>query len=180
MKQMHSSAKQKTEFSFSELLSFFQIPGSSLVVGSGVHLVPWAPVVVEIAKRRCPRWLSRAVVVEMLDHLYPTAVWSQSLVAVLGCRFWLQSLVAVFGCSLWLQFLVAVFGCSLWLQSLVSGYKERFRKPARNWNIVLSWMMCFGGLVSSRWYHPDQKNEIYNFRAVANRQISKKLELLMI
>ena len=72
---------------------------SSLVVGSGVHLVPGTPVVVEIAKRRCPRWLSRAVVVEILDHLYPTAVW---------------------------------------LQSLVSGYKERFRKQARNWNIVLS------------------------------------------
>ena len=85
---------------------------SSLVVGSGVHLVPGAPVVVEIAKRRCPRWLSRAVVVEISDHLYPTAVWLQSL--------------------------VAVFGCSLWLQSLVSGYKERFRKQARNLNIVLS------------------------------------------
>ena len=57
---------------------------SSLVVGSGVHLVPGAPVVVEIAKRRCPRWLSRAVVVEMLDHIYPTAGWLQSLVAVFG------------------------------------------------------------------------------------------------
>ena len=57
---------------------------SSLVVGTGVHLVPGAPVVVEIAKRRCPRWLSRAVVVEILDHLYPTAVWLQSLVAVFG------------------------------------------------------------------------------------------------
>ena len=27
-------------------------------------------------------------------------------------------------------------------------------------------MRCFGGLVSSRRYHPDQKNEIYNFRVV--------------
>ena len=46
--------------------------------------------------------------------------------------------------------------------------------------IVLSWMRCFGGLVSSRWYHPDQKNVIYNFRVVPDLQISKKLELLMI
>ena len=34
--------------------------------------------------------------------------------------------------------------------------------------------------MSSRRYHPDQKNEIYNFRAVPDLQISKKLELLMM
>ena len=33
--------------------------------------------------------------------------------------------------------------------------------------------------MSSRRYHPDQKNEIYNFRAVPELQISKKFELLM-
>ena len=34
--------------------------------------------------------------------------------------------------------------------------------------------------MSSRRYHPDQKNEIYNFRVVLDLKISKKLELLMI
>ena len=41
-------------------------------------------------------------------------------------------------------------------------------------------MRCFGGLVSSRRYHLDQKNEIYNFRVVPDLQISKKVEFLMI
>ena len=41
---------------------------SSLVLGSKVHLVHRDPIVVEMAKQPCPRWLGRAVVVEMLDH----------------------------------------------------------------------------------------------------------------
>ena len=34
--------------------------------------------------------------------------------------------------------------------------------------------------MSSRRYHPDQKNEIYNLGVVPDLQISKKVELLMI
>ena len=34
------------------------------------------------------------------------------------------------------------------------------------WDIVLSRMSCLGGFRSSRWYHPDQKNEIYNLGVV--------------
>ena len=54
-----------------------------------------------------------------------------------------------------------------------TSYKERRRKHARDGNIVLSWMRCFGGFRSSRRYHPNQKNEIYNFRVVPDLQISK-------
>ena len=38
----------------------------------------------------------------------------------------------------------------------------------------------FWGLVSPRRYHPDQKNEIYNFSVVPDLQISKKVELLFV
>ena len=41
-------------------------------------------------------------------------------------------------------------------------------------------MRCFGGFRSSRRYHPNQKNEILNFRVVPDLQISKKVDLLMI
>ena len=34
--------------------------------------------------------------------------------------------------------------------------------------------------MSSRRYHPDQKNEIYNLGVVPDLQISKKVEFLMI
>ena len=47
-----------------------------------------------------------------------------------------------------------------------TSYKERRKKQGWDWNIVLSWMRCLGGFRSSRWYHPDQKNEIYNLRLV--------------
>ena len=48
------------------------------------------------------------------------------------------------------------------------------------WDIVLSRMTCFEGLVSSRRYRPDQELEIYNFRMVPELQISEKLDLLII
>ena len=41
-------------------------------------------------------------------------------------------------------------------------------------NIVLSWMRCFGGLVSSQRYR-NQQLEIYNFRVVPGFQISKEV-----
>ena len=47
-----------------------------------------------------------------------------------------------------------------------TSYEERRRKLGWDWNIVLSWMRCFGGFVSSRRYHPNQKNEIYNLGVV--------------
>ena len=49
---------------------------------------------------------------------------------------------------------------------LNTSYKERRRKQGWDWNIVLSWKRCLGRFRSSRWYHPDQKNEIYNLRLV--------------
>ena len=61
-----------------------------------------------------------------------------------------------------------------------TSYKERRRKQARDWSIVLSWTGCFGGLVNSRRYRVDQQIEIYNFRVVPDLQISKKVESLMI
>ena len=60
-----------------------------------------------------------------------------------------------------------------WLSEKILGHRF-FR------NIVLSWMRCFGGFVSSRRYHPDQKNEIYNLGVVPDLQIHKKVEFLMI
>ena len=41
-------------------------------------------------------------------------------------------------------------------------------------------MRSFGGFRSSRRYHPNQKNEILNFRVVPDLQISKKVDFLMI
>ena len=47
-------------------------------------------------------------------------------------------------------------------------------------NIVLSWMRCFGGLVSSQRYRPNQQLEIYTFWVVPVLQISKDVVFLLI
>ena len=44
-------------------------------------------------------------------------------------------------------------------------------KPS--WDIVLSRMKCFEGLVRSQRYQPNQQAEIYNFRVVPRLQVSK-------
>ena len=41
-------------------------------------------------------------------------------------------------------------------------------------------MRSFGGFRSSRRYHPNQKNEIYNLGVVPDLQISKNVDFLMI
>ena len=69
-----SSDLNGSGFQFKDRLELARLPdcwirtSSSMVVGSKVHLVPRDSVVVEMAKRPCPRWLGRAVVVEILDH----------------------------------------------------------------------------------------------------------------
>ena len=55
-----------------------------------------------------------------------------------------------------------------------TSYEERRRKHARDGNIVLSWMRCFGGFRSSRWYGFERKNEIYNLGVVPEPPELKK------
>ena len=60
------------------------------------------------------------------------------------------------------------------------GAGKRSAKHARDWNIVLSRMRCFEGLVSSRRNWQNSWLEIYNLGVVLELQICKKVDFLMI